>query len=134
MSEWREFSHQFDLTTVQTADTPVEVFQNDDDPALDRTLVDGYVTIITDTDDLCQVALYAPCPNFTVASDLTFAVPNRNEPIFWYSMNCARGPMVFRLRSKRTFGPEQEFWMNAKKLRGGIASSIKVGLLFLLSP
>ncbi len=132
--EWIEGSQTHSLSAVGSVDTALELFQNDDDPALDRTVVDGYVTIITDTDDLCQVALYGPAPNFAVASDFTFNIPNRNEPIFWYNFNCGRGPMVFRIRSKRTFGPEEEMWMMGKKLRGTAVTNVHVAWAFLLSP
>ncbi len=132
--EWIEGSNTFSVSTAQTQDTPSELFQNDLEPINDRTIVDGYVTIITDTDDLCQVRLFAPCPNFTVAADLGFAIPDRRDPISWYWFNCARGPLIFRIRSKRTFGAQQELWMTGNKLRAVNVTNIHVGWQFLLAP
>ncbi len=134
MSEWIQGSQTHSVAAVGGVDTAVMIFQNQADPGLDRTVVDGYVTIITDTDDLCQVRLYGPVPNFANSSDFTFNIPDRREQIFWYNFNCARGPMVFRVRSKRTLSPEQEIWMMGAKLQGTSTTNVRVAWAYLLSP
>ncbi len=134
MTEWIEESFTNTIVTAQTMATPVQLYRNDVSLATQRTVVDGYVTIITDTDDLCQVRLYAPVPNFAAAGDFTFATPLRKEYICWYWLNCGRGPMVFRIRSKRTMGLSEEIWGGIVKLRGGNSTEVHVGWQFLLSP
>ncbi len=133
MTEWKDFDVSFNITTEQTLGTAVNVYSQSQAIG-DRTVVDGYVTIITDTDNLCQVRMWAPAPGFTAAGDFSFASPVRREAINWYWFNCGRGPMVFRLRSKRTFAQSQEWWMACAKLRGADATNVEVGIQYLLSP
>ncbi len=134
MTEWIAGSFEENITTVNTSATATELWQNDDAPLAPRTIVDGFITILTDTDDLCRVDLYGPAPNFAQASDFTFSAPFRNDPLSWYRFYCGRGPMVFRTLSKRTFGINNELWVLVSKEEGGNATSIKVGWQFLLSP
>ncbi len=133
MAEWFNFSTEFTITTAGTMGTPVQVFAQDDIIG-DRTVVDGYVTLVTDTDNLCQVRMYAPTPAFTSSGDFAFSTPARREAVNWYWFNCALGPMVFRLRSKRTFRPDQEWWIACAKLSGGTQSTVRVGIQALFSP
>ncbi len=133
MTEWIEGSVGFSISTAQTMGTPVIQYQNTDDPPRARTVVDGYITIIMDTDDLCQVRLYGPVPGFASTGDFSFATPERNEALNWYWFNCGRGPLVFRVRSKRTFHELEELFMSCAKLRGSAATLINVGWQLLLS-
>ncbi len=133
MTEWFEGSNSFSITTAQTMGTPILIYTQDDDPPRARTIVDGYITVITDTDNLCQIRLFGPLPGFTSAGDLAFATPTIAEASRWYSFDCARGPMVWRIRSKRTFEHLEELWIGGVKLRGGDATALIVGWRFLLS-
>ncbi len=133
MAEWIDGSFEGTLTTAQTADGAVELWQNNDTPNHDRTIVDGFVTIMVNTDALHDVTLYAPAPNFAVAADFTFADPSRNEPIVWYRFGCAAGPLVYRIKSQRTLGAKEEVWAMTRQLRGSISSVVRVQWQFLIS-
>ncbi len=135
MSEWIEDSWSNTVGAAQTAATPVRLFSNDEvSRDVPRTVVDGYVTIITNSDDLCQVRLFGPAAEFADPSDFTFLKPARKEFISWYWLNCGRGPMVFRIRSKRTFSRLEECWGVICKLRGATTTEVHVGWQLLLSP
>ncbi len=134
MTEWIAGAFEEDITSINTSSTALELWQNDDAPIHDRTVVDGFVTILTDTDELWRVDFYAPCPNFTVAADILFSQPFRNDPLSWYRFYTGRGPVIHRTRSKRTFGPNQELWVICSKEQGaGVASKIMVGWEFLVT-
>ncbi len=122
MAEWIDWDESFTVSTTQTMVTPINVFTNSANR--DLTVVDGYVTILTDTDELCQVRMFGPVPGFASSGDFAFATPERKEALNWYWFNCGRGPMVFRIRSKRTFDPLQELWIGGVKLRGAGASTL----------
>ncbi len=122
------------LTTAQTAGTAVQLFVNDDEPIRDRTVVDGFVTIVCTTTVLHTVRLFAPAPGFAVAGDFTFGVPSRREFISWYSFGCASGPLVYRLRSKRTIAFNEEIWAQVQQERGGASTVVRVYWEMLLSP
>ncbi len=134
MASWEEFSTEFTLTTAQSAGTAVELWQNDDEPFHDRTVVDGYVGISVTTTALHTVTLYGPVPNFAVAADFSFQNPTRDEKVIWYSFACADGFLVYRIRSKRTFGPREELWVNAAQHRGGVSTVVRVYLQMLITP
>ncbi len=134
MSEWIEGSQDFGITTTQSIATPIEIFQNNSDPFVRRTIVDGYVFILTDTDDLCQVRLLGPMHNVISSGDFSFTTPGRHEAVSWYWLGCGRGPVIYRIRSKRTFNAEDELWIMGVKLRGSVLTQIKIGWQFLLSP
>ncbi len=135
MGEWISGDESFTLVTIGTSQTAIELWQNDDAPIHDRTIVDGFVTMLTDTDELWRLDLYAPAPNFAVASDFTFSAPARRDPLNWYRFYVGRGPLVMRTKSKRTFGANQELWMLASKLKGaGVTSELMVGWQFFVSP
>ncbi len=120
-------SQGFTITTPQTMGTPVIIYTNGTVLAHPQTVVDGYVTIITDSDDLCEVRLFGPAPGFTSPGDFAFSSPVRKEPICWYWFKVGRGPMVFRIRSKRTFDYLEELWMAPVKLRGSNPTELLVG-------
>jgi len=125
-----EGSQTFSISTGGTMGTPVLIYTNSVDPPRPRTIVDGYVTIITDTDDLAQVRMFGPVPGFASSGDFAFSTPTRSEAVNWYWLNCGRGPMVFRIRSKRTFENLEEFWMAPVKLQGSSATNIRAGYQF----
>ncbi len=122
-----EGSQTFSISTGGTMGTPVLIYTNSESPARARTVVDGYVTIITDTDELCQVRMFGPVPGFASSGDFAFSTPVRAEAVNWYWFNCGRGPMVFRVRSKRTFETLEELWMAPVKLQGASVINIRIG-------
>ncbi len=114
-----------------------EVFHNEQADenfeASDVVIVDGIVTIITDTDDICGVRMLV-VPEEILTASLTEDVPQPHNDMVYYSWYAARGPMVFRLRSKRTIPPEHKLWIQSWKA-GGTASTVLrwgVHLLFVV--
>ncbi len=132
-SEWIDFNLGFSVAGEGAFDAAQLVFTNNEQPARPRTVVDGYLTVITDTDNLCQVRMYGPCQSFAASGDFSLNVPARAEEINWYRLNCGRGPMVFRIRSKRTFEPEEELWVAGVKWRGTTSTNVLVACELLLS-
>lgn len=106
-------------------------FQADENfEASDVVAVDGIFTVITDTADLCGVRLIV-APEEMVSADITEDVPQPHSPLVWYQWYCAMGPMVFRLRSKRTIPPEHKLWANVWKARGASATVVRYGIRVL---
>ncbi len=95
------------------------------------TVVDGQLTIITDTDDLVGV-------RFIVANDvigdseLTDTDPTAEDSMVWYSFYAARGPLVFRLISKKTVHPDNKLWLQTWKARGASNTAIRWGLNLMI--
>jgi len=127
---WEQYDIEKTFTTPATQQS--ELFQNEEDTdnfqSADIVGVDGIITIITDTDDLCRVRLLI-APESNDGSDVA-AIPF-HSPGQWYSWFCARGPLVFRLRSKKTIPPEHKLWMQTAKVRGSSTTVIRVGAMFL---
>ncbi len=94
----------------------------------DLVIVDGILTVVTTTDDLMGVRLIV-APENLILTDFTSTDPAPHDPMVWYSWYCARGPLVFRLRSKRTIKPEHKLWIQAWKASGTASSVIHFGLL-----
>ncbi len=123
---------EYDTSTVVTAigdQASVELFHNEVDDHIFAsapiTIVDGILTVITNTDDLCKVKLVIAHESFNATA---IAALGRHEPQNWYSWFCARGPLVFRMRSKKTIFPEHKLWMKMIKQRGTTATTVNVGL------
>lgn len=95
--------------------------------ASDVVGVDGILTVITDTDDLCGLRLII-APEEMVSSDITEDQPQPHNRMIWYSWFVARGPMVFRMRSKKTVHPEHKLWVTTWKARGTTSTTLNWGL------
>ncbi len=131
---------RYDTATVLSAigdHANVELFHNfqadENFEASDVVIVDGIATIITNTDDLCAVRLLV-VPEEILTASLTEDVPQPHNQMVYYSWFCARGPMVFRLRSKRTVPPEHKLWVQLWKSRGTTSTTVNFGvhLLFVV--
>ncbi len=113
-----------------------EVFANaqadENFEASDVVAVDGIFTVLTDTDNLCGVRLIV-APEEMVTGDITEDVPQPHSRLVWYEWYAGRGPMVFRLRSKKTVPPEHKLWVNVwKAANGGTTSTtLRWGLRIL---
>ncbi len=102
--------------------------------ASDVVIVDGILTLITDTDDLCGVRLLV-VPEEIASASLTEDVPQPHNQMVYYSWFAARGPMVFRLRSKRTIPPEHKLWIQTWKANtggGSTSTTLRYGIHLLL--
>ncbi len=129
---WEEYSAGAGLTALNSTST-TEVFHNEVDDhvfaSAPITIVDGIVTVITDTTDLIKVKLMV-ANELWVNTDLEAL--GRHERQNWYSWMCAAGPLVFRLRSNRTLYPEDKLWLLTKKEIGTTLSQVSVGMQFFM--
>ncbi len=100
--------------------------------AADVVAVDGIFTVLTDTDEMCGVRLIV-APEEMVTGDLTADVPQPHSRLVWYEFWCGRGPMVFRLRSKKTVPPEHKLWVTSWKATSGgsVSTNVRWGLRIL---
>ncbi len=125
---WEAFSAESSLTTKGTGDAD-ELFHNEVDDHLFAsapiTFVDAICTIITETDDLFLV-------RFLIANEQLnsgqIQALQRHVKNVWYGFYAARGPLVFRMPSKKTIHPEEKLWVDFFKAEGNTASIIRVGL------
>lgn len=115
--------HANDELFLNKEDT--DYFQN-----ADVVVVDGIITVVTDTDDLVGVRLLVVNENFLDA-ELTEDDPTPGSPLVYYTWFAARGPLVFRLRSKKTIPVDHKLWLQTWKALGSTATIIRVGLLLL---
>ncbi len=134
MASWEEGGFQMVVSTASSAATAVELWQNNDEPFHNRTIVDGFLAVVTDQDEMCVVKLIGPVPDFAIAADFGFRVPERSEPISWYSFPAARGPLIYRIRSKRTVGPKEEIWAITEKIVASASTIVNVYWQFLITP
>ncbi len=130
MPVWERYDGTSSLTTIG-AHNSTEIFFNqqadENFEASDVVGVDGILTVISDTDDLCGVRLVV-ASDLLVQADITEDSPKPHDRMIWYSWFIARGPMVFRLRSKKTVPPQFKLWVNVWKARGSNATNIHWGL------
>ncbi len=137
---WERFSDAQNLTTAGSH-TNLELFSNQPDPAAggdvlferDVVIVDGIVTIHTDTDDLCGVRLVV-AHEIIASGDISDTVPAEHDDMLYYSWFVARGPMIFRLRSKKTIHPNEKLWLTSWKENGSTATTIRTGMRLFVVP
>ncbi len=128
---------RYDIDPVVTAQgdhSNTAVFHNEEDTdnfqSADVVIVDGIVTVLTNTDDLCGVRMLI-ASELLLTGDLTEDQPNPHDDQVYYSWYVGRGPLVFRLRSKRIVPPEHKLWVQVWKARGSTATTVAVGLHLL---
>ncbi len=133
MAVWERYDLDPVLST-QGSHSNTEVFHNeetsDNFQSADVAIVDGIITVITDTDDLVGVRLLI-ADEIIATGSLTEDDPEPHNNMVYYSWFAARGPLVFRLRSKRLIRPEQKLWCQVWKARGTASTTIRVGLHLL---
>ncbi len=131
MPVWERYDGEHTLTGTIGSHENQEIFHNfqadENFEASDVVAVDGILTIITDTDDLCGVRLVV-APEEMVTTDIDEDIPQPHNKMIWYSFYAGRGPMVFRLRSKKTVSPEHKLWITSWKAHAGVATEVRWGL------
>ncbi len=130
MAIWERFATNTQLTG-SGSHTNSEILHNQEDTDnfqnADIVFVDGIVTIHTDTDDLCGVRFIVAHEVLTTG-DLTEDVPSPDSGMVWYSHFVARGPLVFRYRSKKTLRPQHKLWCQMWKQIGSTQTQLNVGI------
>ncbi len=131
MPSWTRHSHAATLST-EDATNNKELIHNNPTTAEPWTasrlvIVDGFVTLISDTDNLCGCRLLV-VPEDIVDGDIDATNPEDPDPSIYYSFFFGRGPMVFRLRSKKTIGPNDKLWVSLWKESGTDSTIARAGL------
>ncbi len=129
MPVWERYDGSDSLGAVG-AHVNTEVFQNvqgdENFESSEVVGVDGILTVVTDTDDLVGIRLLTLINN-VATGDFDENDPKPNERSVWYSFFAARGPMVFRLRSKKTIYPGYKLWVNTWKAQGANTTILNWG-------
>lgn len=134
MAIWERFSTENTLSTAATHTNNLLLHNQEDTDNFqnaDIVLVDGILTVITDTDDLCGVRLILMHELIEDDANLDEGNPQPDSRQVWYTFFCARGPLVFRLRSKKTLWPQHKLYLQAWKEKGGTSTTIRCGILLL---
>ncbi len=135
MANWIRFSASNSITTVGAhANNEITDIHNQSDNIFedqDLFIVDGFVHIQTDTDDLCGVRLLV-IPEEMTTSNISDVTPQENSPLIKYSWWCSRGPLPYRIRSIIRIPPQHEVWITSWKEQGANATVINVGARFLI--
>ncbi len=97
----------------------------------DLVIVDGFLTLITDTDALCGFR-FVRRPEEDVDGDINENDPQEGDPRIWYSMFHARGPVTYRLRSKFTIFPQHKLWSTSWKEAGAASTVLSAGWRLLV--
>ncbi len=130
MPIWERYSGGVQFIT-QGSHYNEQVFHNQEDTdnfqSADVIIVDGILTVNTDSDDLMGIRLLV-VPELLVDGDLTEDAPAPHDRMVYYSWYAARGPLVFRLRSKKTIPPENKLWVQTWKAGGSATTQIRWGL------
>jgi len=130
MPVWERYVNDASLSAVGAHSNSM-VFENNEDTDnfqnADVVAVDGILTVHTDTDDLMGVRLLV-VPTGLVDADLTEDYPRPDDAMMWYSFFAARGPTIFRLKSKKTIPPDYALWIQQWKASGTTATTTRIGL------
>ncbi len=97
----------------------------------DLVIVDGFLTLITDTDDLMGFRFVRQREDL-ITTDLNDNLPPEGDPSIWYSMFHGRGPTTYRLRSKFTIPPQYKFWTTIWKELGSASTVMNAGWRLLI--
>ncbi len=131
MAIWERYQAGHLLSTAGTHQNS-ELLQNqqadENFESGDIVFVDGIITVLTDTDDLCGVRLLILDEEVT-SGGFDENDPEPHQPQVWYTWFVGRGPLVFRLRSKKTLPPEHKLWLQSWKALGSASTNIRSGIL-----
>ncbi len=133
MPVWERYSTNQTLAALGSH-VNVEIFHNTEDTdnfqEADVVGVDGIVTVITNTTDLIGVRLLVL--NELITSGMFGENdPAPHEAAVWYSWFAANGPLVFRMRSKKTIPSKHKLWLELWKEQGTASTVVNVGLQVL---
>ncbi len=133
MPVWERYDGGVVLTAVGDHNNR-ELFHNlqadENFEASDVVIVDGIFTAIADTDDLLGVRLLV-VPEEIATGTLNEDTPQPHNDMVYYQWFVGRGPMVFRLRSKRAVPPEHKLWLQTWKAQGANATNLRWGIRML---
>ncbi len=90
-------------------------------------VVDGFVTLHTDTDDFCGARFVVMDENI-VDADFDENAPEDPDDAIYYSFWAVRGPQVYRLNSAKTIFPNEKLWLTVWKDSGSTSTTIHCGM------
>ena len=130
---WEEYAQSGNVAAVGSKQQ-FEIFHNEVDDhvfaSAPITIVDGIVTIMSDlSTDMVGVKLGIFHELFT-SSDITQL--GATDPSWWYRFMIQGGPLVFRLRSKRTIPSEHKLWIDFEKKIATNSTTVNVGMELLM--
>ncbi len=130
MPIWERYDGEDTLVNVGDHGNSL-IFHNEEDTdnfqSADVVIVDGIMTVVTDTDDLIGVRMLI-LPEVMTTADFNEDTPAPHDRGVYYSWYVGRGPLVFRLRAKRTIYAEHKLWLNTWKARGTSSTKVRWGL------
>ncbi len=131
MAQWLRFSATNTISTAGAhANNQITALTNSGTniwEEQDLFIVDGFIHIQTDTDNLCGVRLLVVPPTF-VTGDLSDTNPSENDPVIKYSWWASRGPLPYRIKSKIRIPSDYDVWLTTWKELGGDSTVINVGM------
>ncbi len=130
MALWERYQGEQSVAAVGVhANT--ELFHNQEDTDnfqnADIVAVDGILTVLTPDDDLIGIRLLVAHELLT-SGDLTEDAPAPDSPQVWYNFFAGRGPLIFRLRSKKTVPPQHKLWVQSWKAAGSATTPVRFGI------
>ncbi len=135
MGFWIRGSFLFNVSTPGSSDNK-ELFYNQSTAiggGSPLVIVDGILTFLTDTDDLCGARLVT-ADEMIIDSDLTENTPEEDSDMVFYHWYVGRGPLIFRTRTKRRLSNDEKLWMTLWKELGSTNTNIQCGYQFYLVP
>ncbi len=131
MAVWQRFSRGVSLSAASSHDNTTLITNaeaTNDWESRDLVVVDGIITLHTDTDNLCGARLIV-AHELLVDGDLSDTNPQPFDDMIYYSWFFARGPSYFRLNSKKTIPVEHRLWLQLWKEVEADATQVNAGLL-----
>ncbi len=98
----------------------------------DLVIVDGIVTVHIDIQTMMAGVRLLVASEHLGTGDLDWDNPQPFDPMVYYSWFVGGGPVVFRLRSKKTIHPEEKLWLQTEYALGVGTPRIMVGMHFLV--
>lgn len=132
MANWERYTFFQTVTAVGDHQNQVQEVNADlpDQRNADLVAVDGILTVLTNTDNLVGLRLLILDDTIATAN-ITEDNPGPHESSVWYNFFAGRGPMVFRMRSKKTLPPNHNLWIQVWKASGTDATAVHVGFQIL---
>lgn len=98
----------------------------DSDESHLMTIVDGIITLKTDGDDIFSVRLLHIPEALTIAT-VSATIPDESDRMVYYHWHVAGGPLVYRLRAKRSLHAGERLYLQSWKETGSVESTLHVG-------
>jgi len=126
MLTWLRNTDSQTATSNRDAGTENALLDNIDQPEDRMTVVDGIITLVSSNHDIWTVRLLH-LPEMVGLNDLNASTPGENDRMIYYSWHIAGGPLVYRLRAKRTLYSGERLVLQTWKETGSSEQTLHVG-------